>query len=156
MVQHTFHLFERQIKAGPSIGKAQRAVHITRAVHLDDTQARMLLVIGAKTTIVRAAIDDRRGKCQGDGARLVKLGRRRIGLGITIDQGFKSPMLRTALTHVDLILTEDHLSVYHPAALGTNTAGQFIEDIVSVVLLAHRRDGVEWVYVHATSFATGC
>src|SRR5215469_9624070 len=114
------------------------AVIVTRAVHLDDPQTRVLLVIGAQATIVRASMGERRGKRKRDSTGFVKLRRGRICPGIAIDQGFKLPMLRTSLPHVDLILTQED---------------QLVEDIASIVLLAHRWDGLYRAILHTVSCA---
>ncbi len=100
-------------------------------------------------------MDERRGKCKRDGAGFVKLRRRRIGPGIAVDQGFKWPVLRTSLAHVDLILTEEDMRVDDPATVRANTAGQLIEDVVSVLLRANSGDGVDRADIHVSSCTPG-
>jgi len=113
----------------------------------------MLLVVRAQATIVRASMGDRRGKCKRDSTGFVKLRCGRIGPGIAIDQGFTLPVLRTSLAHVDLILTQEDMRVYDPTTVRANTTGQLIEDVVSIMLLANRGNGVYRAVLHASSCA---
>src|SRR5260370_14961028 len=153
MIQHALPLFERQVKASPSIGKTKRALHVPGTVHLNDPQTRMLLVIRAQATIVRASMGKRRRKCKRDGTGFVKLRCGRIGPGIGIDQGFTLPVFRTSLAHVDLILTQKDMGVYDPTTVRANTAGQLIEDVVSVLLCANKGEGGYRAVLHASSCA---
>ncbi len=72
---------------------------------------------------------------QRDCARLVVFPKRRIGFGIAIDQRLERTTVWTALAHVNFVVAQNHLSVDHPAALGTNAAGQFVKDVVGISFL---------------------
>src|SRR5579872_6809444 len=54
IIQHRFHFFERQAEARLRICKAERTAHVAGAVHLDNPETRVLLVIGAEPAIVWA------------------------------------------------------------------------------------------------------
>jgi len=75
VIEDIFHLFEREVEPGTGFGQAERASHMTGAIHLDDAQAGVLLVIGTKAAIVRAAVDDLGQKFERDRAGLVEPGR---------------------------------------------------------------------------------
>src|SRR5579885_401509 len=56
MVKDALNLFQRQVKARPGVGKAERAIHIAGAVDLNDAQTGVLLMIGAEAAIVGTAM----------------------------------------------------------------------------------------------------
>ena len=72
MIQDAFDFFQSQVEACSGIGKAQRTVHVAGAVHFDDPQAGMLLVLGTQTAVKRTAALDLGGIIKGDCARLVE------------------------------------------------------------------------------------
>src|SRR5574341_327359 len=61
-----------RVRLKPGLGEAQRAVHVAGAVHFDDAETRVLLVVGAQATVVRAAVGNVSRESQGEGARLVE------------------------------------------------------------------------------------
>ena len=62
VIQNAFDLRQRQVEARTCVGKTQRAIHVTGAVDFDDSQAGVLLMIRAKSAVVRATIFDLGGK----------------------------------------------------------------------------------------------
>ena len=104
MIQNSLNLFQCQVKARASISKAERTIHVTGTIYFDDTQASMLLMIRAKTTVVRAPPFYMRRIGQRHSAGLVKARCGDIGLGIAIDQPFKRAVLRTTFAHIHLII----------------------------------------------------
>jgi hypothetical protein len=46
VVEHLIDFFHREVEAGTGFREAERAVHITHAVHLDDAAAGVLLWSG--------------------------------------------------------------------------------------------------------------
>ena len=136
MIQNALHFFECQVEARTGIGKAERTLHVTGAIHLNDAQAGVLLMLRTETAVVRTPLLDVGGVGQGDGARLVEACCGGIGLSITIDQSFKQTMLRTTLAHIHFIVTQEDMRIDDAAALRANAAGQLIEDVVSIFFLA--------------------
>jgi len=88
---------QHKAETGASVGEAQRALHVARAVDLDDAEAGMLLVIGAQPAVVRTALLDLASKGERNGARFVELALRGVGLGIAVDQRFETAMLGARL-----------------------------------------------------------
>src|SRR5215467_12859794 len=104
VIQNALNFFECQVEARTSIGETERAIHITGAVHFNNAQAGVLLVIRAKATVVRTPPVYFRGIGQRDGAWLVETGSGGICLSITIDQPFKQAVFRTTLAHIHFIV----------------------------------------------------
>ena len=134
VVQNVFDFFERQAEPGPGFGKTQRTGHIAGAVHFDDAQAGVLLMVRAQAAIVRAAVLHFGRELHGNRARLVELRGIRIGLRVAINQPFEHAMIRAALAHVDLVVANQDVRVDHAPAFRANAARQFIEDVVGVLL----------------------
>ena len=90
VVQDTLYLLEREVEPRPGVGKAQRTVHVARAVNLDNAHTGMLLMFGAEAAVVRAAFDHVCTKCEGNTAWFIYPSGRDIGFGIGIDQRFEA------------------------------------------------------------------
>ena len=58
VVQHLLHFFQRKTKSRAGSRKAQRAIHIASAVHLDNAQAGVLLMVRAQPAVARTAVVD--------------------------------------------------------------------------------------------------
>ncbi len=56
VVQHLFNFFHGEVEAWPGFGKTEWAIHVADAVHFDDAQAGVLLVVGAEAAVIGAAI----------------------------------------------------------------------------------------------------
>src|SRR5947199_8354193 len=84
IVEHLLDFLEGQAKAGRRIGKAKGTIHVAGAVDLDDAEAGVLLVVRAKSTVVRAATIDCRAMGQRYRAGLVVPRERDVGLGIAV------------------------------------------------------------------------
>ncbi len=139
VVQDVLDILERQVEARACVGEAKRTGHVAGAVDLDDAHAGMLLVVRAEAAVVGAALGDLGRKGERDGARLVELRRRRVGLGIAVDERLVLPVLGAAFAHVDLVVAQEDVRVDHAAALGADAARELVEDVVGVVLRVDAR-----------------
>jgi hypothetical protein len=139
-IQDRFHFAQSERIARARVGETQRAVHIARAVDLDDAQTRVLLMVGTKTAIVRTTTVDGGRKAQRNRAGLVESRIGSVGLGISVDERFKQPMLGATLAHEHFVIAQQDLRVNHPPTLWTDTAREFVENIVGVLFLG--RDGI--------------
>jgi hypothetical protein len=120
VVQNTFNFSQCEIKTSACIGVAERTVHVAGAIDFNYAHASMLLVVGAEPAVVGATMNDLSGKLQGDGSGLVEPGLFGISLGITIDQGFKLPVIGTTFVHKDFIVAQQNSSVDNPATYRAN------------------------------------
>ncbi len=145
VVEHRFYFFQRQTEARLCIREAERAVHIAGAVHFNDAQACVLLMVRTKAAIVRTTVLDRGTKCQRNRTGLIEFGKIRIGLGIAVDERLEGAAVRTPLGHIHFVVAQQDLGVDDPAAIRTDAASQLVEDVVSVPLCgrdrSHRRRG---------------
>ena len=57
-IEDLLHLFHGQVESWTSVGEAQRAVHVAGAVHFDDAETGVLLMVRTQATIMRASIVD--------------------------------------------------------------------------------------------------
>ena len=108
------------------------ARHSGRASPLPLVAAGVLLVIGAQAAIVRAAVHDLRRVLQRDCTRLIEPGLARVGFRVPVDERLELAMLRAALAHVHLAISQQDLGVHNPAAGGANATRQFVEDVIGV------------------------
>src|SRR5687768_8856883 len=122
-VEDALDLLQRQAEAGPSVGEAERALHVASRVDLDDAEASVLLVLRAEPAVVGAAAFDLRAERERDGAGLVELGRGQVGLGVAVDERLEAPMLRAALAQVDLAAAQQYVAVHHPPTGWADAAG---------------------------------
>ncbi len=134
VVEHCLDLFHRKAEAGPRIGKAERTIHVAGAVHLNNAQAGVLLMVGAQSAVVRASILDFGPESQRDRPRLVEPGKIGICLCVAVDKRFERPTLGAALGHVDLVVAQQDLCIDHFAAIWTNTPRELVEDVICVFL----------------------
>jgi hypothetical protein len=123
-----------RLKPAPALAKTQRAVHIARAVHLDDAEAGVLLVVGTEAAVIGTAVLDWGSETERDRARLVELRLRGVGRGIAIDKRPDWPMVGAALAHVDLAVPQQDLGVNYPPAGRADAARQFIENLIGIDL----------------------
>jgi len=108
----------------------------------------MLLMIGAEAAVMGTALANIGGERQRDGTWLVVLRGVRIGLCIAIYQPLEYAMLRAAFAHEDFVVAQQDMGVYGSAAFGTDTARQFVKDIVQVL------PGLRRFQRHGLSFQT--
>jgi len=80
LVQDLLHLLQRQLEPGPGVGEAEGTVHVAGAVDLDDSEAGVLLVLGAEPAVVGAAPVYLGVEGERDGARLVEAGVADVGV----------------------------------------------------------------------------
>jgi hypothetical protein len=114
--------------------EADRAVEVALRVHLDEGEAGVLLVLGAEAAVEWAAVMHLGLELERDGARLVVAQLSEVELRVGIDQRFERAVLRTALAHDDLVVTDVQLRVDHALAKGADRTGQLEKDLVSVDL----------------------
>src|SRR5258708_7186824 len=78
IIEHLFDLFQGEVESGAGLGKAQWAIHIAGAVHLDNSKAGVLLMVWAQSAIVGASVADFATKRQRNRPGLVVTGLRRV------------------------------------------------------------------------------
>ena len=112
----------------------ERTIHVAGAVHFDDAQTCVLLVVRAESAIERATAIPLRRKLKRNGAWFVEL--RGIGIHacVAVYEPFEEPVLRAAFPHVDLGVADQNLCVDDSAADGTDAARKFIENIIGIFL----------------------
>jgi hypothetical protein len=57
MIKNVFNFSKREVVTGPSVSVTERTVHVAGAIDFDDSYTSVLLVFGAKPTIVGATMD---------------------------------------------------------------------------------------------------
>src|SRR5260370_41502680 len=92
--------FQGQAKSVTGVGKAEWTFHVASAVHFNDAEAGMLLVVRTQSAIVGTSMMNLRSKGQRNGPRLVVFAERGIRLGIAVHKRFKRSAFRTALAPV--------------------------------------------------------
>ena len=93
----------------------------------------MLLVFGTEAAVQRAAVLNLSAEFQRDGARFIELDRVHVHLGIGTDDALEPAVGWAPFPHVDFVVLDDYLGVYHSFALGTDAARQFMENVVRVL-----------------------
>lgn len=134
VIQHRFNFLQCQAEARTRFGETERAVHITRAIHFNDAEAGVLLMVRTQSTIVRTTVMDLRSECQRDSAGLVVFALRDVHLGIAVDERFKRAAVRTPFFHEDFVFPEDDIGVDDAAALRANAASELVENVISIFL----------------------
>jgi len=66
-------------------------IHVADAVHLDDAEACMLLVVGAEAAVVGTAVVDFGAVGQRNGARFVVFAECRVGLRVGVNKCLDGP-----------------------------------------------------------------
>ena len=84
---------------------------------------------------MRAAVLDLGAVGKRNRARLIELAEVCVGLGIAINKRLEGTAVGAALGHVNLVVAQQDLGVDHFPALRADAAGEFIEDVVCVLLL---------------------
>jgi hypothetical protein len=136
-VQPGLDLLARQretVRVVAGVGEAHRAVEVAGRVDLDQPDARMLLVVRAQPAVERTAVVDLGLGPQRQGPRLVEPQRRRVHLGVAIDQRLEAPMVAAALAQVDLVLPDVDLRVDDDLAHRADRLGVLDEHLVAVPL----------------------
>src|SRR5207244_3768372 len=110
-VEHRLDLLVRDLEAGrremrAGVREAERAVEVAGGVHLDEREAGVLLVVRAEAAVERAAVADLGRELQRDGARLVEPLDPRVEVGVAEDERLEPTVLRAALAHDDLAVTQ--------------------------------------------------
>src|SRR5258708_17447391 len=138
VVEHLLDFFHREVEARTGFGEAERTIHITHTVHLDDAEARVLLVVRAKAAVIGTAIVDFGAVGQRNGTGFVVFAECRIRFRVGVNECFERSALRAALAHVNLIVAQKDLSIDDSSAVRTNAASQFIEDVIGIFFLLRR------------------
>ena len=125
----------------PGVGEAERAVEVAGRVHLDDPQARVLLVLGAEPAVEGAPALDVCARLEGDRARLVEALRREPHLGIRVDEGLEGPVVPAPLAQVDTVIADVHLGVDDRLADRTDALRVLDEDLVPLSLRGRTTPG---------------
>ena len=141
MIENLFHFFEREVEARARFRETERTIHVAGAVHFDDAQARVLLMVRAESTIERAAAIPCRRKLKRYGAGFVEL--RGIGIHacVAVHERFERAVLRAALPHINLVVADQDLRVDDGSADRTYAAGKLIENIIGVFFECTRAEG---------------
>ena len=141
MIENLFDFFQREVEARARFRETERTVHVARAVHLDDAQTCVLLMVRAESTIERAAAISYRRKLKRYGARFVEF--RGIGIHacVAVHERFERPVLRAALPHIDLVVADQDLCVDDGSADGTYAPGKLVENIIGVFFECRRAEG---------------
>ena len=134
VVEHRFNFFERQAEPGPRRREAQRTIHVAHAVDLNDPEAGVLLMVGTQSAVVRTAPLVFGAERQRNGSRFVVPAVRDIRLCVPVDERLEGAAGWTPLSHVDLVVSENHLRVDHATAVGADAPRQLVEDVVRVGL----------------------
>src|SRR5579864_3885160 len=100
IVQHLLDLFHCEAEPWPGVGKAQWTIHVAIAIDLNNTEAGMLLVVGAKAAVVRASVTNLRPACQRNRAWLVVFAQGDVCGSVSINERFKRAALWTTLPHI--------------------------------------------------------
>ena len=133
-VEHGLYLFEGEVVAYGGVSEADRAVEVAGGVDLDEGEADVLLVFGAEAAIERAAVVDLGAEVEGYSAGLVETDAADVHLGVGADDALKPTVFGASLAHVDLVVADDYLGVYDRLAFRANGAGEFVKDIVGILL----------------------
>src|SRR5262249_31339266 len=141
--EHKVDLFDRQLPAAlgqvcARAGEAQRAIQVTGRIDLDDPETRVLLMLGAQPTVVRAAVLDGSGELQRDRAGLVVAGDLGVQGGVAKYERLEPAVVGAALAHEHLAVAQQDLRVDHGFTHRTDTAGQLPEDSGPVSFLRMR------------------
>src|SRR5260370_10415495 len=123
VVEHLFDFFHREVEARTGFGEAERTIHITHAVHLDDAEARVLLVVRAKAAVVGTAIVDFGAVRQRNGAGFVVLPECRAIFRVTVNIRLEWSAFRAALAHVNFVVSHTDLCIYD---LATSMSASYI------------------------------
>src|SRR5258707_3495495 len=91
-------------------------------------------MIRTQSAIVWAAVSNFRSARERNCAGFVVLREGAVCLSIAIDQSLEWSARGTALPHIDLIVSQNHLGIDDLAAVWTNAASQLVKDIVGVFL----------------------
>ena len=98
--------------------------------HLYDSDAGVLLMVGAESAVERAAIANLCRELKRDPARTVVLGCAHVHLGVGAYDALEASVLGTPFLHVDASVSDVDLGVEDPVAYGADATGQFYEDRV--------------------------
>src|SRR5258708_9601938 len=134
VVQHLFDFFHGQTEARAGFRKTQRAIHIANAIHFDDAQTSVLLVVGAQAAIVRTSVLYLAASLQRNGSRLVVPAQGCVSFRVSVNKSLERSALRAALAHEDFVIAQDDLRVDNLAAFRTDAARQFVKDVIGVLL----------------------
>ena len=93
----------------------------------------MLFVLGSEAAVRGAAVLDLAAEFQRYGARLVEFDRVHLHLGVGADDADELAVGWAPFAHQDLVFFDDDLRINHRFALGTDAAGQFMENVVGVL-----------------------
>src|SRR5260370_6606809 len=94
----------------------------------------MLLVIRAESAVIGAAIVNIGPVGQRNGAGFVVFAECRVGFRIGVNECLERPALRTALAHVNLVVTQNYLCIDDLATVRADAACEFVKDVVGVFL----------------------
>lgn len=110
-------------------GETHRAGEIAGVVHLDDGQARMLLMVGTEAAVIGAAMIRARLKLQRPVAGLQPVALRFPVGEVVGDQGLLDAVVRAALLQIDRSILGDDLGRDQSEATLTQAAGLAQEQV---------------------------
>ena len=114
------------------VGEADRAIKVAVGVHLDESDAGVLLVVWAQAAVERATLYHFRLGLERQRARLVEPQRIEVHLGIAVEQGLELAVLPAAFAHEHRVVPNVHLGVDHPLADRADALRQLDEDLVAI------------------------
>src|SRR5258708_40302211 len=109
VVRHRFDFFHGQTEARAGFRKTQRAIHIANAIHFDDAQTSVLLVIGAQAAIVRTSVLYLAASLQRNGSWLVVPPQGCVSFRVSVNKSLERSALRAALAHENLVVPQNYL-----------------------------------------------
>src|SRR5258708_4103808 len=107
--------------AGP--GKADGAVEVAVAVHLEDSQAGVLLVVRAQPAVEGAAPGEFGLGLQRDRSRLVEAYGLEVPVGTGVQECFEAAVVGAALPQVEAVVPDVDLGVEDDLADGADALG---------------------------------
>jgi hypothetical protein len=116
------------------VGEADRAVEVAAAVHLDQSEAGVLLVLGTHPAVERAALDDLGLELERDRPGLVEALLRQVQLGVRVDERLEQAVLAAALAQDHPVVAHVHLGVDHRLAQRADRLRVLEEDLVAIDL----------------------
>src|SRR5262249_18728290 len=111
-IEDVSKLLERHVVVVSILHDANRALEVAVVGDLDDRQTRMLLVIRAKATIIRAALLDLRRVLERDRSFLDVRERLQEPIGVARDERFALPMRGALLSQIHFAVADDARSIH--------------------------------------------
>src|SRR6185369_949035 len=138
----------------PILHDADRALEVTVVGDLDDRQARVLLVIWAKSAVVRAAFFDLRRMLEWDRPFFDVGQRTQEPISITGDHRFALAVRRALFAQVNLALAQQAHAVYRLSALWAQPARERVKHLTRADVGGAREFGIEQRKLQHVSYLT--